>query len=249
MRIALIQMLVKQSRKKENLSRAVSLIDTAAISGADIVVLPECPFVGWLSEKMIKLSEEVPGPISSILSQKARKHSIFIASGLTEKENGRIFNSALLFDDNGQLVLKYQKINVFAKYYLDLDIYNVGTNLSAADIKYGRIAITICSDSWVPYITQSLSRMGVKLILSPNDWAAPPDEIEKSISSIKNHYKERTVKNDVYLIGANSVGKITEGIWKGRVIYGNSLIYAPGGKCIAEGKRNIEEIIYCDLPI
>ena len=231
LRIALIQMLMRQSRKKENLLSAMSLIDTAAISGADIVVLPECPFVGWLSEKTTELSEEVPGPISSILSQKARERSIFIASGLTEKEKGEIFNSALLFDNNGQLILKYRKINVFAKYYLGLDIYHLGTNLSATDTKYGRIALTICSDSWVPYITQTLSRMAVKLILSPSAWASPPNEIEKGISAIKNYYKELTVKNDLYLVGVNSVGKMNEGIWKGRVIDGNSLIYGPGGKC------------------
>ena len=43
----------------------------------------------------------------------AKKYKIFICAGLTEKDNSnnKNYNSAILIDDNGQIILKHRKIN------------------------------------------------------------------------------------------------------------------------------------------
>lgn len=246
MKIAILQMPVVMGQEEKNVNMAMRMIAEAANTNPDFIVLPECPFLGWLAENSAKSAEPVPGSTTHLLSRKAMGNTVYIVSGLTEIEESTVYNSAVIVDRRGSVCLKHRKINELD---IGLKIYTRGTTLGVVETKFGRVGLSICADSWVPHITQTLAAMGARVIFSPCAWACEKGEEEENIRQIKEHYANRTKESNVYLIGANAVGEITEGEWKGKVLRGSSLVYGPGGKLIAEGMANEPQILHCNIDI
>jgi len=244
MKIAILQMPVVMGQEEKNLRTVLNMIDEAAHSNPDFIVIPECAFLGWLSEKSEEFAEPIPGPITHVLSRKAIGSVVYIIAGITERDGNDIYNSAIIIDRRGEIVLRHRKINELD---VGLKIYKRGNTLGVIDTKFGRVGLEICADAWVPYITQTLSLMGARVIFSPCAWAVEKGKEEENLSAIKQHYENRTKESNVFLVGANAVGEITEGPWKGKILQGSSLVYGPGGKLIAEGWMNEPQILHCTL--
>jgi len=243
-KIAIVQMRVEMGHREANLDRALAGIAEAAGAGADVVVLPECPYLGWLSDQVAEQAEPVPGTISRALAEAARSHGIVVCSGLTEQAGDDFYNAAVLFDRMGRLLLKHRKINELE---VGLNIYRRGRELRVADTELGLIGVNICADNWVPYIDQTLYAMGARLVLSPCAWACDVGKEQPNSRSIRDRFRKRTTESGIYLVGANSVGELTQGPWKGRVLHGRSLVYGPGGREILLGAINQEQVLYCEL--
>ena len=245
MKVAIVQMRVEMGAREANLARALEAIAEAAGAGADLVVLPECPFIGWLSERVADLAEPIPGAITHKLADAAKEHGIYLCSGLTEHAGDDFFNSAVLFDRMGRLLLRHRKINELD---VGLEIYSRGQQLSVADTEFDLLGVNICADNWLPCIDQTLALMGARIVVSPCAWACDPGDEIPNIQSIRAKLKERTTESEIYLVCANSVGQLTEGPWKGRILQGASLAYAPGGSELLAGPMNQEAILYCEIP-
>jgi len=243
-KIAIVQMLVEMGEKEANLERALMGVAEAADEGADVVVLPECFDIGWLCHHAADLAEPVPGPVSRQLSAAAKAVGVYLCAGITEQAGDQLHNSALLFDRAGRLVLKHRKINELE---VGLKLYTRGTHLGLADTEFGLIGVNICADNWVPYIDQTLACMGARLVLSPCAWACEPGKEVSNSKAIRTRLRNRTTESPLVLVGANSVGKLTAGPWKGRILHGRSLVYGPGGRELLAGALNKEQILYCDL--
>ena len=246
MKVAIVQMRVEMGRQQANLERALAGIAEAAANGAAIVVLPECPFLGWLSARVPELAEPVPGDTYGHLAAVASAHGLFVCSGITERAAGACHNAAVLIDPAGRLLIRHRKINELD---VGLQVYTRGTGLAVAHTELGPLAVNICADNWVPCIDQTLHLMGARLILSPCAWACDPGSEEPNSESIRDYFRKRTTESPLYLVGANSVGALTEGPWQGRILHGRSLVYGPEGRELLAGDLNAEQVLYCDVPL
>jgi len=244
MRIGIVQMRVEMGEKHANLERALAGIAEAARGGADAVVLPECLDLGWLCPRVADLAEPVPGTVSHKLADAARKHGLYVCAGVTEQAGEQFFNTALLFDRMGRLLLKHRKINELE---VGLRTYSRGGDLRVADTEFGILGVNICADNWVSFIDQTLACMGARLVLSPCAWACDPGDESANSKAIAEHFRQRTTECPIFLVGANSVGQLSEGPWKGRILHGRSLAYGPGGRELAAGELNTEQVLYCDI--
>src|SRR5687768_921396 len=161
--IALAQMHVAPGEKKRNLEHACELIAKAALGGAQLVLLPEAMTIGWMHPPT-GLADEVPeGETCKILSATAREQKIYVCSGLVERAGGKFFNSGVLFNPSGELILRHRKLN-------ELDIahttYAMGDRLGVVDTDLGRIGLMICADGFADgqCIARTLGYMGADLI-------------------------------------------------------------------------------------
>jgi len=244
MKVAIVQMRVEMGEKEANLERALVGIAEASQQKADVVVLPECPDVGWLCGRVSALAETIPGTLSRRLGQAARAHGVYLCTGFTEKAGECFHNTALLYDRQGRLLLRHRKINELE---VGLRTYTRGTELRVADTEFGRIGVNICADNWVPFIDQTLACMGARVVLSPCAWACEPRKAASNSKAIREKFRKRTAESPVFLVGANGVGELTEGPWRGRILHGRSLAYAPGGRELLAGDLNKEQLLYCDI--
>ena len=246
MNVALVQFRVEQSAHSSNLARAMRAIDEAANAdpAPDVICLPECCDLGWLAAKASEFAEPGGGTFTESMGLKAREHGVFVVAGVTERDGDRLYNSAVMLDPDGDPILRHRKINIMG---VAKDCYAVGDRLQVRDTILGRLALTVCADSWVPHLTQSLAAMGAAAIFSPCAWVCKKGDEAANLEKIEAWYKARTKECDVYLFGANAVGDVTEGPWKGRILHGNSLAYGPGGKRLARGPTNDEAIVRVEI--
>ena len=254
MKIALAQMLVEPGQKQANLARAESWIARAAGRGAEIVVLPEALTLGWTHPSARTLADEIPdGESCGRLRRAAREHRIMVCAGMVERAADKLFNSAVLLDATGEVLIHHRKIHEldFAR-----ELYSCGDRLAVAETETsaGRVGVMICADGFAPgqSISRALAMMGARLILSPCAWAVPADH-----DNVREPYGQLWLDNygpvarefGLTIIGVSNVGPITAGAWQGRKCIGNSLAVGPTGVELARASygERAEELLEIEL--
>lgn len=251
-KLALIQMLVKGGDKEWNIGHAVELISEAASNGAEVALLPECMDLGWTDPSGLTLAEKIPdGSVCKALVKVARQKNIYVCSGLTEKSDDQVFNSAVIIDKHGKILCKHRKIN-------ELEIghpyYAQGDRLNVTQTEFGTFGLMICADAFAKdlVLSRSLCYMGADVILSPSAWAMPNDHDNTKApygDTWRNSYIPVAREFSTAIIGVSNVGKITDGPWKGQNCIGCSLAIGPSGEEIIQGPYGVDAecILYVNL--
>ncbi|RLI04753.1 carbon-nitrogen hydrolase family protein [Candidatus Bathyarchaeota archaeon] len=231
------QMLIEGGKVEENLNRAEEMIRKAAANDCQVIVLPECLDAGWTHPSAREIAEEIPGETSDRLCEAARDNNVMVIAGLTERDGEKIYNSAVLIDENGRILLKHRKINVLK---IAQDLYSIGNMLSVAETNLGTIGVNICADNFISSLAigHVLARMGAHFIFSPSAWAVKADH-----DNSKDPYGETWLRAyrslcrlyEISIVGVSNVGWITDGPWKGRKVIGCSLAVDPKGEVLAKG--------------
>ena len=236
-KLGLGQMLVEGGRIEENLRRAEEMAKTGSREGCQVIVLPECLDTGWTDPSARELARPIPGETSDRVCQAAKDNEIMIVAGLTELCSSRIYNSAVLIDETGKILLKHRKINVLK---IAQDLYSIGNILSVTETRFGLVGVNICADNFQNSLAigHVLARMGAHFIFSPSAWAVKADH-----DNTKQPYGEEWMKSykqlcnlyGITVVGVSNVGWLTGGPWKGRKVIGCSLAVGPKGEILAQG--------------
>ena len=105
-KLALLQMRIEPGNTTRNLARAGELISNAATKGAKCILLPEAMNLGWTNPSAKTGAEPIPeGETCQRLAACARSSGVYICSGIVEKSDHNIFNSAVLIDPKGEVIL------------------------------------------------------------------------------------------------------------------------------------------------
>jgi len=224
-KLGLAQLLVEGGEPDRNMERAVRMIPEAASQACEIVLLPETFDFAWTHPSALKESEPIPGKYSNILCREALNHKLYICAGLTENLNDKNYNTAILINPDGEIILKYHKINLLE---VEFPYYEVGNKIEVIDTEFGRIGVNICADNYMDglAIGHALARMGAQLILSPSSWT-----VDYSITEEMDPYKDKWVRPysilaklyNLVIVGTTSVGYIVGGPYEGKKSIGCSL--------------------------
>ncbi len=231
MKVAAVQM-VSTPDRDENLAAAARLIDEAAAAGARLVSLPEyfCQF-GWKETDKFQIAEaEGSGPIQDMLSAKARQHGLWLAGGslpLKTPDPAKVTNTALLFNPQGQAVVRYDKLHLFSfrdgERSLDESRTMVaGQQCVVADTAVGRVGVSICYDLRFPELYRALGV--VDLILVPSAFTETTGRAHWELL-----LRARAVENQCYVLAAAQGGTHANG----RRTFGHSLLVDPWGEVVA----------------
>lgn len=241
LKVGMIQLLVEGGEPERNLERAVKYIDLAAKENIDIALLPETLDLAWTHPCVKNEAETIPGSRTNILCEAAKRNKIYICAGLTEKDGDKIYNTAVFINDEGEIIIKYRKINLLWNVEYP-EYYAVGQTLNVIDTKWGKIGVNICADNYIDglHIGHTLARMGAQVILSPSSWT-----VDYSITEGMDPYKEKWIKPykilasyyNVVVLGSTSVGYIVGGPYEGKKMIGCSLAVDKTG-VIAQGEFN-----------
>src|SRR6267142_3991557 len=104
-KVACIQMQPGIGKVEANLAHGIGLINRAAELGAKLIVLPELSNTGYMvqsREEAFALSEPIPnGPTAKAWSEIASKHKLHLVAGICERDENKLFNSAVLIGPSG----------------------------------------------------------------------------------------------------------------------------------------------------
>ena len=238
MKIALIQMTIVEGNIKQNIDKAIALINRAISLDADLIVLPELWTTGYSLENIyaLAISEENIGALS-LLQNLARKHNTYILGGTIPAIVGeKLYNRAYFISNEGTILATYDKIHLIP--LLNEDRYfSSGGKICTFIFDGIRCGILICYDLRFPELSRILTvKMGCKILFVPSEWPATRGEHWLILN------RARAIENQLFICAINRVGS-NENI----DFFGHSLIVDPNGTVIAEGSSINEEVITCEI--
>ena len=139
------------SNARDNLNKVLSMMDEASVSKADLLLFPEAVLTGLNLSDHYERDRELAISIGSsqiqAIIRSAATHRLWTAFGFLELLGATIFDSALLVDAYGRIVLHQRRMSPGwrAKNASPLE-YGSGAGLSTALTPWGKTAILICGD-------------------------------------------------------------------------------------------------------
>ena len=252
LKIGMGQLLVEGGEPERNLKRAGKMLEEAAEKSCRLVLLPECLDLAWTHPSAKTEAQSIPGPYSDILCKLAKTYNLYLCAGLTERSEDKVYNTAIFISPEGNILLKYRKINVLT---VAQDIYSIGETLSVVKTPFGVVGVNICSDNYIDSldIGHTLARMGAQIILSPSSWTVDYSIVEGDILYGKKWlkpYQTLAVAHDLIVVSATAVGVIVGGVYEGKKMVGCSLAVNKDG-IVAEGKYNefTGQLVIADITI
>jgi predicted amidohydrolase len=246
-RVAMCQILCLDGDREGNLARTAIAVDRARDLPVDIACFPETIFYGWVNPDAHTRARPIPGADSDILCRLAGQQGVYLCAGIEEKDGENLYDSALLIDDKGQILLKHRKIVLLSE--LMTPPYASGREVKVAETKFGRVGVLICADTHEQQILEQMASLKPALVLVPYGYAAPPEAWPAHGKEL-----ERVVRNaarviDAPVIGTNLVGQITHGPWQGRTYAGHSVAADRKGRILTRGPDFEATHIVFDVPI
>jgi len=204
---------------------------------ADILVLPELCNSGYnftSYEQAWETSEEVESSIFvQYLKSKCKQFNLFIVSGFNERDNGLLYNSAILIGPKGYIG-KYRKLHLFMN---ERDYFRPGNvGLPVFDIGLCKLGMLVCFDWIFPEVWRILALKGAEIICHPSNLILP-GFAQKAVPM-------HALTNRVYIVTANRIG--TEGDLS---FTGLSTIANPKGEILIQASQMEEEVGIKDIDI
>jgi aliphatic nitrilase len=99
--------------------------------------------------RLYELAVEIPGPVTERLSQAASQHGMALVVGVNERDGGSLYNTQLIYDTDGRLLLKRRKITPT---YHERMVWGQGdgSGIRAVDSAVGRIGALACWEHYNP---------------------------------------------------------------------------------------------------
>lgn len=244
-KIGIIQSKVHPDKNKNN-ERAVNNINMLAKQGANIIVLPEMFNCPYNTNCFPKYAESQNQKTCSLLSTVSKKNSIYIVGGsIPEIENGKIYNTSYVFDNNGEIIAKHRKAHLFdisienGQYFKESDILDYGNKVTVFDTKFCKIGLCICYDFRFPELASKMSKEGAKIFIVPAAFNMTTGPAHWELL-----FRQRAIDNQVYTIGVAPARDINSSY----ISYGNSIVCSPWGDIIFKADENEQtSIVNIDL--
>jgi len=235
LRVGYFQFAPSFGEPETNLSRVVSGLQQAE---ADLIVLPELPFSGYLFEDRSELATLAEEPTHSAtvdtLAELCQKRDFHLVTGFTERAGDKLYNSALLIGPQG-LIHTYRKLHLFNT---ETEYFDPGdTPLITHIIRGTRIGIMVCYDWAFPEVARSLALQGADIICHPSNLVLPWGQQAMQV---------RCLENSVYAITTNRFG--TDERPRGSVTFtGHSQIAGPRGEIIHSAGEQKEALFITEI--
>ncbi len=205
-----------------NLKRMMDVVEK---NRAHFYIFPELYLTGYLiRDEIYRLNFSRDDEIFMEISKRIRDSGKNIIFGFPEKENGFIYNSAMLIIENGNINV-YRKIKLpnFGPFEEKL-YFKEGKETFVFETKHGKIGIEICYDIFFPEITKEMALNGADFVV--NISASPIT----SRALFENLMPARAIESTVYFIYNNWAGT-----QRSFVFWGGSQIHSPRGRLVKKG--------------
>lgn len=247
------------------INKVCEYIAKAAADGAQLVVFPETfvPYYPYFSfirppmlagaehMKLYELAPVVPGPMTDVVAGCARQYGTVVVLGVNERDHGTLYNTQLIFDADGSLLLKRRKITPT---YHERMIWGQGdaAGLKAVDTRVGRVGALACWEHYNPLARYALMTQHEEIHCAqfPGSLVGPIFAEQMDVT-IRHH----ALESGCFVI--NSTGWLTDAqinaittdpvLQKGLRGGCNTAIVSPEGVHLAPPLREGEGIVIADL--
>ncbi|OED00837.1 Nit6803 family nitrilase [Rhizobium sp. YK2] len=264
-RAAAVQIAPDLTSREKTLARVLEAIHEAAGKGAELAVFPET-FVPWYpyfsfvlppvlsGKEHVRLYDEavtVPSAATEAIATAARNHGIVVVLGVNERDHGSLYNTQLVFNADGTLILKRRKITPT---FHERMIWGQGdaSGLTVVESHVGRIGALACWEHYNPLARYALMAQHEEIHVAqfPGSMVGPifAEQIEVTI---RHHALESGcfVVNATGWLTDEQIASITPDQNLQKALRGGCMtaIISPEGKHLAPPLTEGEGILIADL--
>jgi nitrilase len=159
-----------------SLARVLAAMEEAARSGVELIVFPETflPYYPYFSfvepavlmgRSHLRLYDQavtIPGPATDAVAAAARQHGMHVLLGVNEREGGSLYNTQILIDPSGEIVLRRRKITPT---YHERMVWGQGdgAGLKVVPTAIGRLGALACWEHYNPLARFALMAQGEEI--------------------------------------------------------------------------------------
>lgn len=218
---------------KANLAEAEKLIKIAVSQGAEMVVLPENFAIMGTSElDKVNIAEEFDdnGLLQKFLRNQAIKNKIWLVGGtipIRSSQPGKVYAACLLYNPDGELVARYDKIHLFDvtlgdndESYTESDTIVPGDSIVVVDSPFGRLGLAVCYDLRFPELFRAMVKEGMEICILPSAFTSLTGKVHW-----ESLLRARAIENLSFIVASDQGGYH----YGGRETHGDSMIIDPWG--------------------
>ncbi|WP_088342986.1 MULTISPECIES: Nit6803 family nitrilase [Rhodomicrobium] len=197
-RVAAVQLSPELERPGGTVDKVLAAIAEAGAKGVRLAVFPET-FVPWYpyfsfiyppfktGAEHLRLYDNavvVPGPVTDAVAAAAKAHAMVVVLGVNERDHGTLYNTQLVFDADGAIVLKRRKITPT---FHERMIWGQGdgSGLTVVETAAGRVGALACWEHYNPLARYALMAQHEEIHVAqfPGSLVGPifADQIEVTI--------------------------------------------------------------------
>ncbi|MFZ6686979.1 carbon-nitrogen hydrolase family protein [Undibacterium sp. SXout11W] len=232
MKIAAIQM-ISTPNIAENMATAQRLMVSAVDAGARLLLLPEYwPLMGMHETDKLSVAEPAGhGQLHYFLANMAKMLDVWVIGGtipLQSHEESKVLNTTLVFNPQGTLEARYDKMHLFGfrkgdESYEEARTISAGDQVVSVDTEVGRVGLSICYDLRFPELYRAMGNCS--LIVVPAAFTYTTGQAHWEIL-----LRSRAIENQCYVLASAQGGKHANG----RRTWGHSMLIDPWGKIVSE---------------
>lgn len=247
------------------LNKVCEAIDRAAGQGVQLIVFPETflPYYPYFSfvkppvqmgadhMRLYERAVVVPGPVTQAVAQQARARGMVVVLGVNERDFGSLYNTQLVFDADGTLMLKRRKLTPT---FHERMVWGQGdaAGLKVVDTRVGKVGALACWEHYNPLARYALMTQHEEIHCAqfPGSLVGPifGDQME---ATIRHHALEAGcfVVNATGWLTDAQIAAITPDASLQKALRGgcNTAIVSPEGVHLAPPLREGEGMVVADL--
>lgn len=270
-KVAAVQL---QASDVGNFTKMQALAAQAKQQGAQLVIFPESSVFGWLNPAVFTEAEPIPGKFSDQFAAIAKGLGIWVATGLAEKgpkagpgslpNAYQAYDSGILINPQGELVLHHRKYNVLKNAFNPADCkrilnqdecnYTEGplSDVTTAQTPFGKTAILVCADAYVPsdynpgLAIKTLKTLVPDFVIVPWGITAGTQSECGTPGFNATGYASQAASylQSAFVVGANGVGPRVYGKYLPSVYCGTSGYADPTGRSVEVANPTQELAIF-----
>ena len=238
MKIAAAQIECALGDLEANLHKIRDFSARAKDGGTELIVFPEVADTGYSMPVIQGCATPWTEGAVPRLQKMAKDLSIAIICGVSERNDGSIYNSQVFIDANGQVVGSYRKTHLFTGTPIGEDeCFSPGNEFKSFPFGGLRLGLSICYDLRFPEVYRALAiEEEANVFILSAAWPFPRLEHFRILAAA------RAIENQSYMIVSNRVGT-DDGV----TCCGSSAIIDPYGMTLASASTDREELVEAEI--
>jgi predicted amidohydrolase len=226
------------SRIEENATRMRAIIERLADDGVRVAVFPECALTRYSKEDILAADPQAIAAAEEQIRGVCRQKKIAAIFGSVYKTNGRTYNSAVVFDSQGELVERYGKVYLAGEQW-----FTPGNHIAYFELDGIPSTVMICHDERYPELVRLPAIQGARIAYYISHESGLRQE--SKLAPYRAQLMARAVENRVFIVAANAPSdpKDLSGS------HGQSRIVSNDGNVMREASFFGEDILIETLPV
>ena len=232
LKIAQLQIPV-HTDSQENIRALRPLFDSAVEQGVDLIALPEMFCCPYATENFTLYAEPQGGAVWTACAGLADEYGIYLSAGsMPERDgDGKIYNTAYVFDRNGRQIAKHRKMHLFdisvegGQQFRESDTLSAGGDVTVFDTEFGKLGICICYDFRFPELARCMVLRGAEVILVPAAFNLTTGPAHWELM-----FRSRAVDNQVFTLGTAPARDLSASYHS----WGHTIAVDPWGNVLAQ---------------